>query len=73
MKNKVYSLVVGPTLDQTLRELEESSGLNKGEIMRQALALYNEAYKATKVGGRILIETPSEQEGYSLLEVKIGK
>ncbi|MEK6863427.1 MAG: hypothetical protein AABW53_01895 [Nanoarchaeota archaeon] len=72
MTGREYRMSLSPALDEILNGIEIDSGLNKSEILRQALVLYHQAYETIKADGRVLLEVP--QDGtYNVREVILGR
>ena len=67
MADKEYIVTIASSLDRVLNDLSEDSGLNKGEIIHQALVIYQHAYETFKSGGKVLLQ---DGKTYENREVK---
>lgn len=70
MTNREYRLMVGPSLEENLNNLVQESGLDKSEILRQAVKLYLHAYKTVNSGGKCLLQ---DGKTYENREVKLER
>ena len=60
--------MLSPSLDAKISAIVEESGLDKGEVLLQAFALYYLAYETVRSGGNILLQMPVDGT-YQLTEV----
>jgi hypothetical protein len=47
-----FDVLMPPYLAQDMQDLEQQTGLSRGEIFRRAMALYKRAKEATSTGGK---------------------
>ena len=60
-----FDVLMPPYLAQDMQDLEQQTGLSRGEIFRRAMALYKRAKEATSTGGNVILR---DSDG-TLLEV----
>lgn len=68
MNNGKHLVLLSPSLDTRINAIVEESGLDRGEVLRQAFALYYLAYETARSGGNILLQMPVDGT-YQLIEV----
>jgi hypothetical protein len=50
-----FDVIMPPDMAQDMQDLEQTTGLSRGEIFRRALALYKIAKKTVSTGGNVIL------------------
>jgi metal-responsive CopG/Arc/MetJ family transcriptional regulator len=53
-----FDIRMPPDLAQDMKEMEDETGLSRGEIFRRAIALYKRAKETQRESGRVLFRDP---------------
>ena len=50
-----FDVIMPPDMAQDMQDLEQTTGLSRGETFRRALALYKIAKKTVSTGGNVIL------------------
>jgi hypothetical protein len=50
-----FDVIMPPDMAQDMQDLEQTTGLSRGEIFSRALALYKIAKKTVSTGGNVIL------------------
>lgn len=53
-----FDIRMPPDLARDMQDIEEETGLSRGEIFRRAMALYKRAKETQRDSGRVLLRDP---------------